>query len=109
MQLKIYKLSELAELEWIHYKTALQRAKNGKYISVSFYSSAVGKETSRYLCKADSDIILAAFNQLEAKNEDTRSDSSFSELSKKKTKPWKRSLWLLKKHRKNTDSTPETR
>jgi len=23
----------------------------------------VGKETSRYLCKADSDIILAAFNQ----------------------------------------------
>jgi hypothetical protein len=47
----------------------------------------VGKETSRYLCKADSDIILAAFNQLEAKNEDTRSDSSFSELSKKKTKP----------------------
>lgn len=63
MQLKIYKLSELAELEWIHYKTALQRAKNGKYIPVSFYSSAVGKETSRYLCKADSDIILAAFNQ----------------------------------------------
>ena len=109
MQLKIYKLSELAKLEGIHYKTALQRAKSEKYIQVSFYSSAVGKETSRYLCKADSDIILAAFNQLEAKNEDTRSDSSFSELSKKKTKPWKRSLWLLKKHRKNTDSTPETR
>lgn len=63
MQLKIYKLTELAELEWIHYKTALQRAKNGKYIPVSFYSSAVGKNTSRYLCKADSDIILAAFNQ----------------------------------------------
>lgn len=109
MQLKIYKLSELAKLEGIHYKTALQRAKAEKYIQVSFYSSAVGKETSRYLCKADSDIILAAFNQLEAKNEDTRSDSSFSELSKEKTKPWKRSLWLLKKHRKNTDSTPETR
>lgn len=87
MQLKIYKLSELAKLEGIHYKTALQRAKSEKYIQVSFYSSAVGKETSRYLCKADSDIILAAFNQLEAKNEDTRSDSSFSELSKKKTKP----------------------
>lgn len=109
MQLKIYKLSELAKLEGIHYKTALQRAKSEKYIQVSFYSSAVGKETSRYLCKADSDIILAAFNQLEAKNEDTRSDSSFSELSKEKTKPWKRSLWLLKKYRKNTDSTPETR
>lgn len=87
MQLKIYKLSELAKLEGIHYKTALQRAKSEKYIQVSFYSSAVGKETSRYLCKADSDIILAAFNQLEAKNEDTRSDSSFSELSKEKTKP----------------------
>lgn len=109
MQLKIYKLSELAELEWIHYKTALQRAKNGKYIPVSFYSSAVGKNTSRYLSKADSDIILAAFNNLEAKDEATRSDSSFSELSKKKTKPWKRSLWLRKKHRKNTDSTSETR
>ena len=66
MQLKIYKLSELAKLEGIHYKTALQRAKSEKYIQVSFYSSAVGKETSRYLCKADSDIILAAFNQLEA-------------------------------------------
>lgn len=72
MQLKIYKLSELAKLEDIHYKTALQRAKNGKYIQVSFYSSAVGKETSRYLCKADSDIILAAFNELEAKKDEDR-------------------------------------
>lgn len=70
MQLKIYKLSELAKLEGIHYKTALQRAKSEKYIQVSFYSSAVGKETSRYLCKADSDIILAAFNQLEAKKDE---------------------------------------
>jgi hypothetical protein len=42
---------------------------------------------TRYLSKADSDIILAAFNNLEAKDEATRSDSSFSELSKKKTKP----------------------
>ena len=72
MQLKIYKLSELAKLEDIHYKTALQRAKNGKYIQVSFYSSAVGKETSRSLCKPDSDIILAAFNQLEAKKDEDR-------------------------------------
>lgn len=71
MQLKIYKLSELAKLEGIHYKTALQRAKSEKYIQVSFYSSAVGKETSRYLCKADSDIILAAFNQLEANKDAT--------------------------------------
>ena len=39
-------------------------------IPVSFYSSAVGKNTSRYLCKADSDIILAAFNQLEAKKDE---------------------------------------
>ena len=70
MQLKIYKLSELAKLEDIHYKTALQRAKNGKYIQVSFYSSAVGKETSRYLSKSDSDIILAAFNSLEAKKDE---------------------------------------
>ena len=70
MQLKIYKLSELAKLEDIHYKTALQRAKNGKYIQVSFYSSAVGKETSRYLCKSDSDIILAAFNELKAKKDE---------------------------------------
>ena len=82
MQLKIYKLSELAELEWIHYKTALQRAKNGKYILVSFYSSAVGKETSRYLCKADSDIILAAFNQKSKK--DAPSDTKISESPKKK-------------------------
>lgn len=72
MQLKIYKLSELAKLEGIHYKTALQRAKSKKYIQVSFYSSAVGKETSRYLSKADSDIILAAFNQLEAKKDEDR-------------------------------------
>nr|DAU58413.1 MAG TPA: hypothetical protein [Caudoviricetes sp.] len=42
---------------------------------------------TRYLSKADSEVVLAAFNSLEAKNEDTRSDSSFSELSKKKTKP----------------------
>ena len=78
MQLKIYKLSELAKLEGIHYKTALQRAKSEKYIQVSFYSSAVGKETSRYLCKADSDIILAAFNSLEAnKDENWATKSSW--------------------------------
>lgn len=77
MQLKIYKLSELAKLEWIHYKTALQRAKNGKYIPVSFYSSAVGKETSRYLCKADSDIILAAFNQKAKEDEKWTSQGSW--------------------------------
>ena len=111
MQLKIYKLSELAELEWIHYQTALKRAKSEKYIAVTFSVRQRMKtvEMTRYLSKADSEVVLAAFNSLEAKNEDTRSDSSFSELSKKKTKPWKRSLWLLKKHRKNTDSTPETR
>lgn len=89
MQLKIYKLSELAKLEGIHYQTALQRAKSGKYVAVSFSAWQRTKtvEMTRYLSKSDSDIILAAFNQVEAKNEATRSDSSFSELSKKKTKP----------------------
>ena len=42
---------------------------------------------TRYLSKADSEVILAAFTKLEDKDEATRSDSSFSELSKKKTKP----------------------
>lgn len=71
MQLKIYKLSELAELEWIHYQTALQRAKSGKYVAVTFSVRQRTKsvEMTRYLSKADSDIILAAFNQLEAKDE----------------------------------------
>ena len=82
MQLKIYKLSELAKLEGIHYKTALQRAKSEKYIQVSFYSSAVGKETSRYLCKADSDIILAAFNQKAKK--DATDTSKIRKPSQKK-------------------------
>lgn len=111
MQLKIYKLSELAELEWIHYQTALQRAKSGKYVAVTFSVRQRTKsvEMTRYLSKADSEVILAAFTKLEDKDEATRSDSSFSELSKKKTKPWKCSLWLRKKHRKNTDSTSETR
>lgn len=82
MQLKIYKLSELAKLEGIHYKTALQRAKSEKYIQVSFYSSAVGKETSRYLCKADSDIILAAFNQ--KANKDATDNKKISKPPQKK-------------------------
>ena len=74
MQLKIYKLSELAELEWIHYQTALQRAKSGKYVAVTFSVRQRTKsvEMTRYLSKADSDIILAAFNQLEAKKDEDR-------------------------------------
>jgi len=73
MQLKIYKLSELAELEWIHYQTALQRAKSGKYVAVTFSVRQRTKsvEMTRYLSKADSDIILAAFNNLEAKKDAT--------------------------------------
>lgn len=65
MQLKIYKLSELAELEWIHYQTTLKRAKSEKYIAVTFSVRQRTKtvEMTRYLSKADSDIILAAFNQ----------------------------------------------
>ena len=65
MQLKIYKLSKLAELEWIHYQTALKRAKSEKYIAVTFSVRQRTKtvEMTRYLSKADSDIILAAFNQ----------------------------------------------
>lgn len=73
MQLKIYKLSELAELEWIHYQTALQRAKSGKYVAVTFSVRQRTKsvEMTRYLSKADSDIILAAFNNLEAQKDAT--------------------------------------
>ena len=73
MQLKIYKLSELAELEWIHYQTALQRAKSGKNVAVTFSVRQRTKsvEMTRYLSKADSDIILAAFNNLEAKKDAT--------------------------------------
>ena len=89
MQLKIYKLSELAKLEWIHYKTAIQRAKNGKYIAVSFYSSAVGKNTSRYLSKSDSDIILAAFNQKAKKDENGTPQDSWPVCNKT---PCKRKL-----------------
>ena len=71
MQLKIYKLSELAELEWIHYQTTLQRAKSGKYVAVTFSVRQRTKsvEMTRYLSKADSDIILAAFNQKAQKDE----------------------------------------
>lgn len=73
MQLKIYKLTELAELEWIHYQTALQRAKSGKYVAVTFSVRQRTKsvEMTRYLSKADSDIILAAFNNLGAKKDAT--------------------------------------
>lgn len=72
MQLKIYKLTELAKLEWIHYQTALQRAKSGKYVAVSFSAWQRDKtvEMTRYLSKTDSDIILAAFNSLEAKKDE---------------------------------------
>ena len=79
MQLKIYKLTELAELEWIHYQTALQRAKSGKYVAVTFSAWQRTKtvEMTRYLSKADSDIILAAFNQLEAKDENWTPKSSW--------------------------------
>ncbi len=73
MQLKIYKLTELAELEWVHYQTALQRAKSGKYVAVTFSVRQRTKsvEMTRYLSKADSDIILAAFNNLEAQKDAT--------------------------------------
>lgn len=108
MQLKIYKLSELAKLEWIHYKTALQRAKTGKYIAVSYYNSTVGKETARYLSKSDSDIILAAFNSLEAKKDEIQwSNQSLPELPEEKRKLWSGNLWLPKKYKKNPDSTAE--
>ena len=71
MQLKIYKLTELAKLEGIHYQTALQRAKSGKYVAVSFSARQRTKtvEMTRYLSKSDSDIILAAFNQKANKDE----------------------------------------
>lgn len=85
MQLKIYKLSELAELEWIHYQTALQRAKSGKYVAVTFSVRQRTKsvEMTRYLSKADSDIILAAFNNLEA-NKDATDNKKIRKPSQKK-------------------------
>lgn len=71
MQLKIYKLTELAKLEWIHYQTALKRAKNGKYIAVNLDIFQINrtKNITRYLKKSDSEIILAAFNSEAVKNE----------------------------------------
>ena len=91
MQLKIYKLSELAELEWIHYQTALQRAKSGKYVAVTFSVRQRTKsvEMTRYLSKADSDIILAAFNQKAKKDENWTPKSSWPICSKS---PRKRKL-----------------
>lgn len=85
MQLKIYKLTELAELEWIHYQTALQRAKSGKYVAVTFSAWQRTKtvEMTRYLSKADSDIILAAFNNLEA-NKDATDNKKIRKPSQKK-------------------------
>ena len=84
MQLKIYKLSELAELEWIHYQTALKRAKSEKYIAVTFSVRQRTKtvEMTRYLSKADSEVVLAAFNQKSKK--DAPSDTKISESPKKK-------------------------
>lgn len=80
MQLKIYKFSEFAKLEWIHYQTALDREKKGKYVKVAYYNSTVGKDTSRYLPKSDSDIILVNFNSLEAKKAEIRKGSCISSL-----------------------------
>ena len=80
MQLKIYKLSELAELEWIHYQTALQRAKSGKYVGVNFDVFQINrtKTMTRYLSKADSEVVLAAFKSLEAnKDENWTTKSSW--------------------------------
>lgn len=43
MQYKAYKLSELAELEDVHYQTARLRAATGKYICIVFDISHPGK------------------------------------------------------------------
>ena len=43
MQYKAYKLSELAELENIHYQTATLRAATDKYICIDFDISHPGK------------------------------------------------------------------
>ena len=70
MQLKMYKLSELAKLEWIHYQTALQRAKSEKYVAVNFDVFQINrtKTMTRYFSKADSEVILAAFNIYKSRN-----------------------------------------
>lgn len=63
MQYKAYKLSELAELECIHYQTARLRAATGKYICVTFNVSHPGKwktQAKRYLSLKDSKKILDA-------------------------------------------------
>jgi hypothetical protein len=43
MQLKVYKLTELAKLEGIHYQTAVHRAATNKYICIVFDVSHPGK------------------------------------------------------------------
>lgn len=61
MQYKAYKLSELAELEGIHYQTARHRAAKEKYICVVFNLSQPGRgkrQVKRYLCLKDSEKIL---------------------------------------------------
>ena len=63
MQYKAYKLSELAELEGIHYQTARLRAATDKYICIVFDISHPGKwkkQTKRYLSLKDSKKILDA-------------------------------------------------
>ena len=63
MQYKAYKLSELAELEDVHYQTARLRAATGKYICIVFDISHPGKwkkQTKRYLSLKDSKKILDA-------------------------------------------------
>ena len=63
MQYKAYKLSELAELENIHYQTATLRAATDKYICIVFDISHPGKwkkQTKRYLSLKDSKKILDA-------------------------------------------------
>lgn len=63
MQLKVYKLTELAKLEGIHYQTAVHRAAKEKYICIVFDVSHPGKwktQAKRYLPLEDSKKILDA-------------------------------------------------
>lgn len=66
MQLKVYKLTELAKMEWVHYQTAVHRAAKEKYICIVFEVSHPGKwktQAKRYLSLKDSKKILDALKK----------------------------------------------
>lgn len=47
----LYKLTELAELEWVHYMTAVNRKNTGKY--AQFYIKQGKRDSVRYMSMED--------------------------------------------------------